>query len=316
MIESISAYDTPETTEDPAPEDLRAIETEELEPISDKDIAALPDAVRLYLQEITAYPMMTPDEEYETAVKAAAGDKTAVNHMIETNLRLVVSVAKHYKKADLELLDLIQNGNMGLMQAAVRFKPELGFKFSTYATWWIRQGIIRGIADQSRLIRIPVHASSQIARINKASNLLLSQGNDSPSLEELSELSGLSVFRIQELLMANDRIIPMDMPVGEDSDTPLLSLLPSDEGTPEEILSKSSLKEDIQKLLSILSPRERRIITGRFGLDGRPTMTLDELAAEMDLTRERIRQLQNKALRRLRNPRYSRALIPYLEDCE
>lgn len=297
----------------PSLEDLEEIEQEGIEP-EEEPAGPSADPVAIYLKDIGTIPLMTPEEEIDTARRAAAGDEAAARRMVEANLRLVVSVAKRYQVPGMDLLDSVQNGNLGLIKAAGQFDPELGFKFSTYATWWIRQCITRGITDQSRLIRIPAHASDQMGKIIRASNALLNQGVEHPAPDQLAEMTGISTARVAELVRNGDKVISIDAAVGEDGDATLEAFLKSSEESPEAKVDREDMKASIRKLLDILPDREQLIISGRFGLDGDPPRTLEQLAAEFGITRERVRQLEAKALRRIRHPKYSRELIPYLED--
>lgn len=267
------------------------------------------DPVKLYLKEIGNYPLLSVEDEVTLAKKISDGDETAKEKLTESNLRLVVSIAKRYVGRGLSFLDLIQEGNLGLIKAVDKFDYSKGYKFSTYATWWIRQAITRSIADQSRTIRIPVHMSEVINKAYRISRNLLQELGREPTEEELALEMKLPVEKVREILKVSADPISLDTPIGEEDDSHLGDFI-KDETImgPEEAAAYTMLREQIQKLLETLSERERRVLILRFGLlDGR-TRTLEEVGKEFKVTRERIRQIEAKALRKLRHPSRSRML--------
>ena len=272
-------------------------------------IVSTDDPVRIYLKEIGRVPLLTPDEETEIAEKILDGDEEASRRLVEANLRLVVSIAKRYLGRGMQFLDLIQEGNLGLMKAVEKFDHTKGFKFSTYATWWIRQAITRAIADQARTIRIPVHMGETINKIKKASSQLLHENGHEPSIEEIAEYLNTPVDRIREAMRASQEPVSLETPIGEEEDSHLGDFIPDDSAiTPQDAASQSMLKEQLNSVLSTLTPREEKVIRLRFGLDdGRPR-TLEEVGEVFELTRERIRQIEAKALRKLRHPSRSKKL--------
>lgn len=270
------------------------------------------DPVHLYLKEIGNYPLLTMDEEVRLAKLIEKGDETAKKTLAESNLRLVVSIAKRYVGRGLSFLDLIQEGNLGLIKAVEKFDYTKGFKFSTYATWWIRQAITRSIADQSRTIRIPVHMSEIINKTYRASRNLLQELGREPTEQELSDEMDMPVEKIREVLKISSDPISLDIPIGEEEDSRLGDFIRDDNIVgPEEAASYSMLRDEIIKLLDTLTEREQRVLVLRFGLlDGR-TRTLEEVGKEFNVTRERIRQIEAKALRKLRHPSRSKHLKGY-----
>ncbi len=272
-------------------------------------IVSTDDPVRIYLKEIGRVPLLTPDEETEIAEKILNGDEEASRRLVEANLRLVVSIAKRYLGRGMQFLDLIQEGNLGLMKAVEKFDHTKGFKFSTYATWWIRQAITRAIADQARTIRIPVHMGETINKIKKASSQLLHENGHEPSIEEIAEYLNTPVDRIREAMRASQEPVSLETPIGEEEDSHLGDFIPDDSAiTPQDAASQSMLKEQLNSVLSTLTPREEKVIRLRFGLDdGRPR-TLEEVGEVFEVTRERIRQIEAKALRKLRHPSRSKKL--------
>ena len=272
-------------------------------------IVSTDDPVRIYLKEIGRVPLLTPEEETEIAEKILNGDEEASRRLVEANLRLVVSIAKRYLGRGMQFLDLIQEGNLGLMKAVEKFDHTKGFKFSTYATWWIRQAITRAIADQARTIRIPVHMGETINKIKKASSQLLHENGHEPSIEEIAEYLNTPVDRIREAMRASQEPVSLETPIGEEEDSHLGDFIPDDSAiTPQDAASQSMLKEQLNSVLSTLTPREEKVIRLRFGLDdGRPR-TLEEVGEVFEVTRERIRQIEAKALRKLRHPSRSKKL--------
>ena len=275
---------------------------------------ALDDPVKAYLKEIGQVPLLSAEEEQTLARAARAGDADARRRLSEANLRLVVSVAKRYAGRGLPFLDLIQEGNLGLMKAAEKFEPDRGFKFSTYATWWIRQSITRAIADQGRTIRIPVHLVEHINRVRKTAGELLRKNGREPTAEEIAVRLEMEPDRVRELLQLAQEPVSLETPVGEEEDAHLEDFIQDEEaGVPVDEAGRQLLRRELISVLKSLTPREERVITLRFGLDdGRPR-TLEELGKEFNVTRERIRQIEAKALRKLRHPSRAKRLRDYLE---
>lgn len=275
---------------------------------------ALDDPVKAYLKEIGRVPLLSTEEEQTLARAARAGDADARRRLSEANLRLVVSVAKRYAGRGLPFLDLIQEGNLGLMKAAEKFEPDRGFKFSTYATWWIRQSITRAIADQGRTIRIPVHLVEHINRVRKTAGELLRKNGREPTAEEIAVRLEMEPDRVRELLQLAQEPVSLETPVGEEEDAHLEDFIQDEEaGVPVDEAGRQLLRRELMSVLKSLTPREERVITLRFGLDdGRPR-TLEELGKEFNVTRERIRQIEAKALRKLRHPSRAKRLRDYLE---
>lgn len=275
---------------------------------------ALDDPVKAYLKEIGQVPLLSVEEEQTLARAARAGDADARRRLSEANLRLVVSVAKRYAGRGLPFLDLIQEGNLGLMKAAEKFEPDRGFKFSTYATWWIRQSITRAIADQGRTIRIPVHLVEHINRVRKTAGELLRKNGREPTAEEIAVRLEMEPDRVRELLQLAQEPVSLETPVGEEEDAHLEDFIQDEEaGIPVDEAGRQLLRRELMSVLKSLTPREERVITLRFGLDdGRPR-TLEELGKEFNVTRERIRQIEAKALRKLRHPSRAKRLRDYLE---
>lgn len=267
------------------------------------------DPVKIYLKEIGNYPLLSMDEEVELAKRIAEGDQYATDRLTESNLRLVVSIAKKYVGRGLSFLDLIQEGNLGLIKAVDKFDYSKGYKFSTYATWWIRQAITRSIADQSRTIRIPVHMSEVINKAYRISRSLLQELGREPTEEEIAKEMNLPVEKVREIMKISADPISLDTPIGEEDDSHLGDFIKDDTIMgPEDAAAYTMLQDQIQKLLTTLSEREQRVLILRFGLlDGR-TRTLEEVGKEFNVTRERIRQIEAKALRKLRHPNRARML--------
>ena len=276
---------------------------------------ALDDPVKAYLKEIGRVPLLTAEQEAALARAAQAGDEDARRKLSEANLRLVVSVAKRYAGRGLPFLDLIQEGNLGLMKAAEKFEPERGFKFSTYATWWIRQAITRAIADQARTIRIPVHMVETINKVIRVSRQLLQELGHDPTPEEISEEMNMPVDKVREILKIAQEPVSLETPIGEEEDSHLGDFIP-DEGAsePSEAASFTLLKEQLMDVLSALTPREEKVLKLRFGIEDGRTRTLEEVGKEFNVTRERIRQIEAKALRKLRHPVRSQPLRSYYEN--
>ena len=294
---------------------------EEPDPLDEAQIGslekelALDDPVRAYLKEIGGVPLLAAEEEAALAAAARAGDAAARRRLCEANLRLVVSVAKRYAGRGLPFLDLIQEGNLGLMKAAEKFEPERGFKFSTYATWWIRQSITRAIADQGRTIRIPVHLVESINRVKKTSSDLLHQNGREPTPAEIAVRLDLEPERVRQLLQLAQEPVSLEAPVGEEEDAHIEDFVQDDTaGIPADEAGRQMLHRELVSVLSSLTDREQRVLSLRFGLeDGRPR-TLEELGQEFHVTRERVRQIEAKALRKLRHPSRAKRLRDYLEE--
>jgi RNA polymerase primary sigma factor len=272
------------------------------------------DPVRMYLKEIGKVPLLTADEEIELAKRMEEGDEEAKKRLCEANLRLVVSIAKRYVGRGMLLLDLIQEGNLGLIKAVDKFDYTKGYKFSTYATWWIRQAITRSIADQARTIRIPVHMVETINKLIRVSRQLLQELGREPSPEEIADEMGISVDKVREIQKVAQEPVSLETPIGEEEDSHLGDFIP-DEDVPQpvEAAAFSLLKEQLNEVLDTLTDREQKVLKLRFGLDDGRARTLEEVGKEFDVTRERIRQIEAKALRKLRHPSRSKKLKDYLE---
>ena len=276
---------------------------------------ALDDPVKAYLKEIGRVPLLTMEQELELARAAQAGDADARRKLSEANLRLVVSVAKRYAGRGLPFLDLIQEGNLGLMKAAEKFEPDRGFRFSTYATWWIRQSITRAIADQGRVIRIPVHLVESINRVKKTAGELLRRTGREPTAEEIAAQLDMEPARVRELIQLAQDPISLETPVGEEEDAHLEDFIQDDEaGVPADEAGRQLLRRELMNVLKSLTPREERVIALRFGLEDGRARTLEELGREFNVTRERVRQIEAKALRKLRHPSRAKRLRDYLDE--
>ena len=275
---------------------------------------ATDDPVKTYLKEIGRVPLLTPDEEISLAERMANGDLAAKKRLSEANLRLVVSIAKRYVGRGMQFLDLIQEGNLGLIKAVEKFDYTKGFKFSTYATWWIRQAITRAIADQARTIRIPVHMVETINKVKKVSSQLLHKNGHDPSAEEIAAELGMSVDKVRDIMRVAQEPVSLETPIGEEDDSHLGDFIPDEEAqVPAEVASHTLLREQLKDVLGTLTPREAKVLELRFGLiDGR-ARTLEEVGKEFDVTRERIRQIEAKALRKLRHPSRSKKLKDFLD---
>ena len=301
----------------PDGEDLANIEEVTEEEINDTDALmdsfSTDDPVRMYLKEIGKVPLLSPDEEIELAIKMAAGDEDAKHRMTEANLRLVVSIAKRYVGRGMLFLDLIQEGNLGLMKAVEKFDYTKGYKFSTYATWWIRQAITRAIADQARTIRIPVHMVETINKTIRVSRQLLQELGHDPSAEEIAKEMDMPVEKVRDILKIAQEPVSLETPIGEEEDSHLGDFIPDEDASePSEAASFSLLREQLEEVLDTLAPREKKVLELRFGIvDGR-TRTLEEVGKEFNVTRERIRQIEAKALRKLRHPSRSKKLRDFL----
>ncbi len=272
------------------------------------------DPVKVYLKEIGRVPLLSGDEEIELAERMAQGDAKARQRLSEANLRLVVSIAKRYVGRGMQFLDLIQEGNLGLIKAVEKFDHTKGFKFSTYATWWIRQAITRAIADQARTIRIPVHMVETINRVKKVSSQLLHKNGHEPSAEEIASELGMSVDKVREILRVSQEPVSLETPIGEEEDSHLGDFIPDDEApSPADAASHTLLREQLSQVLSTLTPREEKVLRLRFGLEDGRSRTLEEVGKEFKVTRERIRQIEAKALRKLRHPSRSKKLKDFLD---
>ena len=272
------------------------------------------DPVRMYLKEIGKVPLLTADEEIELAKRMEEGDEKAKQRLCEANLRLVVSIAKRYVGRGMLFLDLIQEGNLGLIKAVEKFDYTKGYKFSTYATWWIRQAITRSIADQARTIRIPVHMVETINKLIRVSRQLLQQLGREPSPEEIAEEMGMPVEKVREIQKIAQEPVSLETPIGEEEDSHLGDFIPDEDvPAPADAAAFSMLKEQLVEVLGTLTDREQKVLKLRFGLEDGRARTLEEVGKEFDVTRERIRQIEAKALRKLRHPSRSRKLKDYLE---
>ncbi len=301
----------------PEVEDLASVETVPDEDLVDTDALmdsfATDDPVRMYLKEIGKVPLLSPEEEVELAKKMIEGDEDAKRRMTEANLRLVVSIAKRYVGRGMLFLDLIQEGNLGLIKAVEKFDYTKGYKFSTYATWWIRQAITRAIADQARTIRIPVHMVETINKTIRVSRQLLQELGHDPSAEEIAEEMDMPVDKVRDILKIAQEPVSLETPIGEEEDSHLGDFIPDEDASePSEAASFSLLREQLEEVLATLAPREKKVLELRFGIvDGR-TRTLEEVGKEFNVTRERIRQIEAKALRKLRHPSRSKKLKDFL----
>ena len=293
---------------------LDAAEGDTAEPVAVAEGIAIDDPVKVYLKEIGRVPLLSPEEEIDLAMRIIDGDEYAKKRLSEANLRLVVSIAKRYVGRGMQFLDLIQEGNLGLIKAVEKFDYTKGFKFSTYATWWIRQAITRAIADQARTIRIPVHMVETINKVKQASSQLLHKNGHEPVAEEIANELDMPVDKVREIMRVAQEPVSLETPIGEEEDSHLGDFIPDDEApAPADAASHTLLKEQLGEVLSTLTTREEKVLRLRFGLeDGRPR-TLEEVGKEFDVTRERIRQIEAKALRKLRHPSRSKKLKDFLD---
>jgi len=307
----------PDTDGAPEIEDLQEIETlaedEIIDPDSLVDNFSIDDPVRMYLKEIGKVNLLTTEEEIELATKMAEGDSEAKRQMAEANLRLVVSIAKRYVGRGMLFLDLIQEGNLGLIKAVEKFDYTKGYKFSTYATWWIRQAITRAIADQARTIRIPVHMVETINKVMRISRQLLQELGHDPTPEEIAEDMGMPVEKVREILKIAQEPVSLETPIGEEEDSHLGDFIPDEDASePAEAASFTLLKEQLSGVLGTLTQREEKVLRLRFGIEDGRTRTLEEVGRVFNVTRERIRQIEAKALRKLRHPSRSKKLKDFL----
>ena len=283
---------------------LEELDAENLdEDISNIDVISLDDPVKVYLKEIGRVPLLSGNEEIDLALRICNGDDAAKKRLTEANLRLVVSIAKKYVGRGMHFLDLIQEGNVGLIKAVEKFDHTKGFKFSTYATWWIRQAITRAIADQARTIRIPVHMVETINRLKKVQSQLLHENGQEPTEEVIAERMELSVERVREIMRVAQEPVSMETPIGPEEDSRLMDFIRDEDAmAPDDAALKTITNEDIDNVLHTLTPREESVIRLRFGLQDGRCHTLEEVGSEFNVTRERIRQIEAKALRKLRHP--------------
>ena len=294
--------------------DLSDLDGKDLDPDKDDDALlsvegiSIDDPVKVYLKEIGRVPLLTPEEEIELAERMAQGDPYARKRLSEANLRLVVSIAKRYVGRGMQFLDLIQEGNLGLIKAVEKFDHTKGFKFSTYATWWIRQAITRAIADQARTIRIPVHMVETINKVKKVSSQLLHKNGHDPTAEEIAEELDMPIDKVREIMRVAQEPVSLETPIGEEEDSHLGDFI-----APADAASHTLLKEQLEDVLSTLTPREKKVLELRFGLEDGRNRTLEEVGKEFNVTRERIRQIEAKALRKLRHPSRSKKLKDFLD---
>ena len=298
-------------------------ELEEIDEVTEEEIAeadsmvdsySTDDPVRMYLKEIGKVSLLTQEEEIELAVRMSQGDEEAKRRMAEANLRLVVSIAKRYVGRGMLFLDLIQEGNLGLIKAVEKFDYTKGYKFSTYATWWIRQAITRAIADQARTIRIPVHMVETINKVIRVSRQLLQELGHDPSAEEIAAEMNIPVEKVRDILKIAQEPVSLETPIGEEEDSHLGDFIPDEDASePSEAASFSLLKEQLMSVLATLTPREEKVLRLRFGIEDGRTRTLEEVGKEFNVTRERIRQIEAKALRKLRHPSRSKKLRDFLD---
>ena len=279
----------------------------------DNKSLTMDDPVKVYLKEIGKIPLLTAEEEIDLAIRIAQDDVAAKRRLEEANLRLVVSIAKKYSGRGMQFLDLIQEGNLGLIKAVEKFDYTKGFKFSTYATWWIRQAITRAIADQARTIRIPVHMVETINKVKKANSQLLHQNGKEPTADDIAEVLDMSVEKVREIMRVAQEPVSLETPIGEEEDSHLGDFIPDEEAlAPADAAFQALLKEEIATALSTLTPREAKVLSLRFGLEDGHPRTLEEVGKEFNVTRERIRQIEAKALRKLRHPNRSKRLRDFV----
>ena len=303
-----------EDTEDLSLDDLNINENSDDDSEPAPDGVSIDDPVKIYLKEIGRVPLLSPDEEVDLAIRISQGDVAAKKRLSEANLRLVVSIAKRYLGRGMQFLDLIQEGNLGLIKAVEKFDHTKGFKFSTYATWWIRQAITRAIADQARTIRIPVHMVETINKVKKVSSQLLHQNGHEPSADDIAAELDMPVDKVREIMRVAQEPVSLETPIGEEEDSHLGDFIPDDDApAPAEAAAFTMLKEQLINVLDTLTPREEKVLRLRFGLDDGRARTLEEVGKEFNVTRERIRQIEAKALRKLRHPSRSKKLKDYLD---
>ena len=303
-----------EDTEDLSLDDLNINENSDDDAEPAPDGVSIDDPVKIYLKEIGRVPLLSPDEEVDLAIRISQGDVAAKKRLSEANLRLVVSIAKRYLGRGMQFLDLIQEGNLGLIKAVEKFDHTKGFKFSTYATWWIRQAITRAIADQARTIRIPVHMVETINKVKKVSSQLLHQNGHEPSADDIAAELDMPVDKVREIMRVAQEPVSLETPIGEEEDSHLGDFIPDDDApAPQDAASHTLLKEQLSDVLSTLTSREEKVLRLRFGLEDGRSRTLEEVGREFNVTRERIRQIEAKALRKLRHPSRSKKLKDFLD---
>ena len=294
------------------------IKEEEVEILTDEDLTKdinINDPVRMYLKEIGKISLLSPEEEMDLSIRVANGDQEAARLLAESNLRLVVSIAKRYVGRGLLFLDLIQEGNIGLMKAVDKFDYDKGYKFSTYATWWIRQAITRALADQARTIRVPVHMVETINKMARIQRQLTLELNREPSEEEIAKKMGVGVEKVREVIKISQDPVSLETPIGEEEDSHLGDFVPDERNmSPEDFTTNEILKEEIKSVLETLQPREQQVLELRFGLIDGTSYTLEEVGKKFNVTRERIRQIEAKALRKLRHPSRAKKLKDFLVD--
>ena len=313
LYDTFEAYNI-EIVEDDGGESIAPASNEELESVLNTDGISIDDPVKVYLKEIGRVPLLSAEEEVELAIKMSQGDVAAKKRLSEANLRLVVSIAKRYVGRGMQFLDLIQEGNLGLIKGVEKFDHTKGFKFSTYATWWIRQAITRAIADQERTIRIPVHMVETINKVKKVNSQLLHENGHEPTNEQIAEKLEMPVEKVREIMRVAQEPVSLETPIGEEEDSHLGDFIPDEDApAPSDVASHTMLKEQLAEVLSTLTPREEKVLRLRFGLEDGRSRTLEEVGKEFNVTRERIRQIEAKALRKLRHPSRSKKLKDFLE---
>ena len=313
LYDTFEAYNI-EIVEDDGGESIAPASNEELESVLSADGISIDDPVKVYLKEIGRVPLLSAEEEVELAIRMSEGDVAAKKRLSEANLRLVVSIAKRYVGRGMQFLDLIQEGNLGLIKAVEKFDHTKGFKFSTYATWWIRQAITRAIADQARTIRIPVHMVETINKVKKVNSQLLHENGHEPTNEQIAEKLEMPVEKVREIMRVAQEPVSLETPIGEEEDSHLGDFIPDEDApAPSDVASHTMLKEQLAEVLSTLTPREEKVLRLRFGLEDGRSRTLEEVGKEFYVTRERIRQIEAKALRKLRHPSRSKKLKDFLE---
>ena len=313
LYDTFEAYNI-EIVEDDGGESIAPASNEELESVLSADGISIDDPVKVYLKEIGRVPLLSAEEEVELAIRMSEGDVAAKKRLSEANLRLVVSIAKRYVGRGMQFLDLIQEGNLGLIKAVEKFDHTKGFKFSTYATWWIRQAITRAIADKARTIRIPVHMVETINKVKKVNSQLLHENGHEPTNEQIAEKLEMPVEKVREIMRVAQEPVSLETPIGEEEDSHLGDFIPDEDApAPSDVASHTMLKEQLAEVLSTLTPREEKVLRLRFGLEDGRSRTLEEVGKEFNVTRERIRQIEAKALRKLRHPSRSKKLKDFLE---
>ena len=313
LYDTFEAYNI-EIVEDDGGESIAPASNEELESVLSADGISIDDPVKVYLKEIGRVPLLSAEEEVELAIRMSEGDVAAKKRLSEANLRLVVSIAKRYVGRGMQFLDLIQEGNLGLIKAVEKFDHTKGFKFSTYATWWIRQAITRAIADQARTIRIPVHMVETINKVKKVNSQLLHENGHEPTNEQIAEKLEMPVEKVREIMRVAQEPVSLETPIGEEEDSHLGDFIPDEDApAPSDVASHTMLKEQLAEVLSTLTPREEKVLRLRFGLEDGRSRTLEEVGKEFNVTRERIRQIEAKALRKLRHSSRSKKLKDFLE---